>query len=169
MYVFLLQRILSIYFLLSRFYISNYLYILRFLPWQYEKARVIQTLLFVAGLNTLLQSFLGTRLPAVIGGSFTFVLPTVAIVLSNRYSGIVDPHQVCVQFLWLSSYIVCNWTSFTNKIFTCNQSEISQNDERNTRCPYSCISFTDCYWIFRFLEKYRQVGFLESYIQVHYY
>src|SRR5574340_663195 len=28
-----------------------------------EKAKVIQTLLFVAGLNTLLQSLFGTRLP----------------------------------------------------------------------------------------------------------
>ncbi|KAK6123356.1 hypothetical protein DH2020_042894 [Rehmannia glutinosa] len=36
-----------------------------------EKAQVIQTLLFVAGLNTLLQSWFGTRLPVVIGGSYT--------------------------------------------------------------------------------------------------
>ncbi|KAG0466734.1 hypothetical protein HPP92_018314 [Vanilla planifolia] len=57
-----------------------------------EKARVIQTLLFVAGLNTLLQSFFGTRLPAVIGGSYTFVTPTISIILSGRYSNITDPH-----------------------------------------------------------------------------
>jgi xanthine/uracil permease len=58
-----------------------------------EKARVVQTLLFVAGINTLLQSFLGTRLPAVIGGSYTFVAPTISIVLAARYSGIADPHE----------------------------------------------------------------------------
>ncbi|MQL78208.1 hypothetical protein Taro_010632 [Colocasia esculenta] len=58
-----------------------------------EKARVIQTLLFVAGLNTLFQTFFGTRLPAVIGGSYTFVMPTISIILAGRYSGIVDPHQ----------------------------------------------------------------------------
>ncbi|XP_042508765.1 nucleobase-ascorbate transporter 7-like [Macadamia integrifolia] len=58
-----------------------------------EKAEVIQTLLFVAGLNTLLQSFFGTRLPTVIGGSYTFVVPTVAIVLAKRYNTIIDPHQ----------------------------------------------------------------------------
>ncbi|XP_037444194.1 nucleobase-ascorbate transporter 6-like isoform X2 [Triticum dicoccoides] len=58
-----------------------------------EKARVVQTLLFVAGINTLLQSFLGTRLPAVIGGSYTFVAPTISIVLAARYSGITDPHE----------------------------------------------------------------------------
>ncbi|CAL9203523.1 nucleobase-ascorbate transporter 6-like [Musa acuminata AAA Group] len=58
-----------------------------------EKARVIQTLLFVAGLNTLLQTTFGTRLPAVIGGSYTFVVPTISIILAARYSTIVDPHQ----------------------------------------------------------------------------
>eukprot|EP00268_Persea_americana_P012076 TRINITY_DN1506_c0_g1_i1.p1 TRINITY_DN1506_c0_g1~~TRINITY_DN1506_c0_g1_i1.p1 ORF type:complete len:533 (+),score=82.10 TRINITY_DN1506_c0_g1_i1:760-2358(+) len=58
-----------------------------------EKARVIQTLLFVAGLNTLFQTFFGTRLPAVIGGSYTFVAPTISIILAGRYSNIVDPHE----------------------------------------------------------------------------
>jgi hypothetical protein len=61
---------------------------------QEEKARVIQTLLFVAGINTLIQSFLGTRLPAVVGGSYTFVAPTISIILAGRYSGIADPHEV---------------------------------------------------------------------------
>ncbi|XP_073128528.1 nucleobase-ascorbate transporter 6 [Henckelia pumila] len=51
-----------------------------------EKAKVIQTLLFVAGLNTLLQTWFGTRLPAVIGGSYTFVAPTISIILSGRWS-----------------------------------------------------------------------------------
>ncbi|EPS60302.1 hypothetical protein M569_14502, partial [Genlisea aurea] len=51
-----------------------------------EKAQVIQTLLFVAGLNTLLQSWFGTRLPVVIGGSYTFVAPTISIILSTRWT-----------------------------------------------------------------------------------
>jgi xanthine/uracil permease len=63
---------------------------------QEEKARVIQTLLFVAGINTLIQSFLGTRLPAVIGGSYTFVAPTISIILAGRYNGIADPHEVAL-------------------------------------------------------------------------
>ena len=58
---------------------------------------MIQTLLFVAGINTLIQSFLGTRLPAVIGGSYTFVMPTISIILAGRYSGIADPHEVRCQ------------------------------------------------------------------------
>uniref|UniRef100_A0A0E0KKW4 Nucleobase-ascorbate transporter 6 n=1 Tax=Oryza punctata TaxID=4537 RepID=A0A0E0KKW4_ORYPU len=64
-----------------------------------EKARVIQTLLFVAGINTLIQSFLGTRLPAVIGGSYTFVAPTISIILAARYNGIADPHEKFVRIM----------------------------------------------------------------------
>ncbi|KZV56551.1 nucleobase-ascorbate transporter 6 [Dorcoceras hygrometricum] len=56
-----------------------------------EKAKVIQTALFVAGLNTLLQTYFGTRLPAVIGGSYTFVAPTISIILSGRWS---DPNPI---------------------------------------------------------------------------
>lgn len=58
-----------------------------------EKAKMIQALFFVAGLNTLTQSMFGTRLPAVIGGSYTFVPTTISIVLAGRYSDVVDPQQ----------------------------------------------------------------------------
>ncbi|KAI8529004.1 hypothetical protein RHMOL_Rhmol12G0192300 [Rhododendron molle] len=56
-----------------------------------EKAKVIQTLLFVAGLNTLLQTTFGTRLPAVMGGSYTFVAATISIILSGRFN---DPDPI---------------------------------------------------------------------------
>ncbi|KAM7470510.1 hypothetical protein LguiA_008693 [Lonicera macranthoides] len=56
-----------------------------------EKAQVQQTLLFVAGLNTLLQTWFGTRLPVVIGGSFRFLVPSLYIVLANRYSIYINP------------------------------------------------------------------------------
>ncbi|KAL7161586.1 hypothetical protein ACSBR2_042119 [Camellia fascicularis] len=55
-----------------------------------EKAKVIQTLLLVAGLNTLLQTFFGSRLPVVIGGSYTFVAATISIILSSRFNN-YDP------------------------------------------------------------------------------
>ncbi|KAK9750984.1 hypothetical protein RND81_02G234000 [Saponaria officinalis] len=58
-----------------------------------DKARMIQTLLFVAGLNTFIQSLFGTRLPAVIGGSYTYVPTTISIVFAGRYSNIVDPEE----------------------------------------------------------------------------
>ncbi|GFY88321.1 Xanthine/uracil permease family protein [Actinidia rufa] len=56
-----------------------------------EKAKMIQTLLFVAGLNTLTQTLFGTRLPAVIGGSYTFVPTTLSIILAGRYNDILHP------------------------------------------------------------------------------
>ncbi|KAG5526304.1 hypothetical protein RHGRI_032551 [Rhododendron griersonianum] len=58
---------------------------------QKEKAEVIQTSLFVAGLNTLLQTWFGTRLPVVIGPSYSFIAPALFVVLSDRYSKYVDP------------------------------------------------------------------------------
>ncbi|CAD5167626.1 unnamed protein product [Musa acuminata subsp. malaccensis] len=64
-----------------------------------EKARVVQTLLFVAGINTLFQTLFGTRLPAVIGGSYTFVVPTISIILAGRYSDIVDPHEKFLRIM----------------------------------------------------------------------
>lgn len=55
---------------------------------------MIQTSLFVAGLNTLLQTWFGTRLPVVIGSSYSFIAPALFIVLSDRYSKYVDPLEV---------------------------------------------------------------------------
>lgn len=67
---------------------------MRLLILQEEKAQVIQTLLFVAGINTLQQTLFGTRLPAVIGGSYTFVPTTISIILAGRFN---DPTQEPVE------------------------------------------------------------------------
>lgn len=69
---------------------------------QDEKAKVIQTLLFVAGLNTLLQTLFGTRLPAVMGGSYTFVPTTISIILAGRFS---DDDPATVSYLISISYL----------------------------------------------------------------
>ncbi|XP_054818532.1 nucleobase-ascorbate transporter 3 [Prosopis cineraria] len=45
-----------------------------------DKARVIQTLLFMSGLNTLLQTLIGSRLPTVMRGSLAFTLPIMSIL-----------------------------------------------------------------------------------------
>ncbi|KAG6600279.1 Nucleobase-ascorbate transporter 4, partial [Cucurbita argyrosperma subsp. argyrosperma] len=58
-----------------------------------EKAEMINTLLFVAGINTLLQTWFGTRLPVVIGGSYAFIIPAISIALSRRFNFYIDPHQ----------------------------------------------------------------------------
>lgn len=62
---------------------------------QGDKARVIQTILFMAGLNTLLQTMLGTRLPTVMGASFAFFLPVLAIINDLGDEDFTTGHEVC--------------------------------------------------------------------------
>ncbi|XP_073127000.1 nucleobase-ascorbate transporter 2 isoform X1 [Henckelia pumila] len=58
-----------------------------------DKVRVFQTLLFVGGINTLLQTLFGTRLPAVIGGSWAFMVPIISIIHDPSLQRIPDPHM----------------------------------------------------------------------------
>ncbi|GAB2217042.1 hypothetical protein Drorol1_Dr00000200 [Drosera rotundifolia] len=60
-----------------------------------EKVMLIQNMLFAAGLNTLVQSWFGTRLPTVIGASYSFVVPCTTIVLASRYYSdyLMLPHE----------------------------------------------------------------------------
>lgn len=58
-----------------------------------DKALVIQTLLFVAGLNTFLQSLFGTRLPTIVGGSFAFVIPVLTIITDPSLLVIEDQNE----------------------------------------------------------------------------
>ncbi|KAL4620040.1 hypothetical protein ACB092_06G125400 [Castanea dentata] len=62
-----------------------------------DKARVIQTLLFVAGINTLLQALFGTRLPAVVGGSFAYIIPIAYIVNDSQLQRINNDHERFIQ------------------------------------------------------------------------
>ncbi|RAL54741.1 hypothetical protein DM860_001869 [Cuscuta australis] len=58
-----------------------------------EEARVMQTLLFISGLNTLFQSLFGVRLPSIIGGSYAYLIPITSIIQTRRLQHIVDPHM----------------------------------------------------------------------------
>lgn len=62
-----------------------------------DKARVIQTLLFVAGFNTLLQALFGTRLPAVVGGSYAYIISILYIIHDSSLQRIADPHDRFIQ------------------------------------------------------------------------
>lgn len=66
---------------------------------QDDKVRLVQTLLFVSGINTLLQTLFGTRLPTVIGGSFAFLVPIISIVHDSSIMNTPDPHEVSVTRL----------------------------------------------------------------------
>lgn len=59
-----------------------------------DKARVMQTLLFVAGIKTLVQALFGTRLPAVVGGSFAYVVPIAYIINDSSLQKISNDHEV---------------------------------------------------------------------------
>ncbi|KAK9690512.1 hypothetical protein RND81_09G133400 [Saponaria officinalis] len=58
-----------------------------------EKAKVIQTLLFVSGLNTLLQTLFGCRTSIVVGGSYAFVVPAISIIYTGHFVHIINPHE----------------------------------------------------------------------------
>ncbi|XP_050875404.1 putative nucleobase-ascorbate transporter 10 [Lathyrus oleraceus] len=58
-----------------------------------EKAKMIQNMLFVSGLSTFLQSLFGTRLPTVVGGSYTYMIPVMSVVQARRYSSYSDPYE----------------------------------------------------------------------------
>lgn len=62
-----------------------------------DKVRLVQTLLFVTGINTLLQTLFGTRLPTIIGGSYAFLVPILSIVQDSSLRNISDPHERFVQ------------------------------------------------------------------------
>jgi hypothetical protein len=63
---------------------------------QGDLARVVQSALFVSAINTLVQTILGSRLPAAMGNSFYFLPITLSIVNAPRIVDIEDPHEVGV-------------------------------------------------------------------------
>ncbi|CAK7336798.1 unnamed protein product [Dovyalis caffra] len=62
-----------------------------------EKARVIRTLLLITGLSTFFQTLFGTRLPSVVVGSYTYMIPTTSIVLASGHSSLLDNQERFVQ------------------------------------------------------------------------
>lgn len=127
---------------------------------QPEKAMVIQTILFVSGLNTLLQSLFGTRLPTVVVGSYSYVVPTTLVLLATRYGTVTDPHEV--GFILFSSLENSLYTVlFLNSAFWLFSPEIHEGNERNTRCSYYYCVFSNGYGFYGLLEKCCKVNYVE--------
>jgi xanthine/uracil permease len=59
-----------------------------------DLSRVVQSALFVSAINTLVQTILGSRLPAVMGNSFYFLPITLSIVNAPAIVEIEDSHEV---------------------------------------------------------------------------
>lgn len=97
------------------FFLPRSFFLIFVLLKQGDKVRVVQTILFVTGINTLLQTLFGTRLPTVVGGSYAFIVPIVSIIHDSSLSQIADGHTVCIICLFYCLYpsvCVCvyNWT-----------------------------------------------------------
>ncbi|KAK7383233.1 hypothetical protein VNO78_28907 [Psophocarpus tetragonolobus] len=58
-----------------------------------EKAKMIQALLLVSGISTFLQSLFATRLPIVVVGSYTYLIPIVSTIQASRYTSYTDPYE----------------------------------------------------------------------------
>jgi len=58
-----------------------------------DTAEVISSIFFVSGLNTLVQSTFGDRLPIIQGGSFAFLNATFAIIFSPTMLAIEDNNE----------------------------------------------------------------------------
>jgi len=59
----------------------------------HDLARVVQSALFVSAINTLLQTYFGSRLPVVMGNSFYFYPMVLSIVNRGGIIDIPDPHE----------------------------------------------------------------------------
>lgn len=80
------------------------LQVLMMVNYQVEKAQLMQTLLFVSGINTLLQTWFGSRMPVVVGGSLRFLVPSLYVAFSQRYFIYLNPNVVSS-----SSYLFSTW------------------------------------------------------------
>lgn len=58
-----------------------------------DKARVIQSMLFMSGINTLLQTLIGTRLPTVMGPSFAYAISVLLTVNDFADSNFNSEHE----------------------------------------------------------------------------
>lgn len=74
--------------------------------------RVVQTLLFVEGINTLLQTLFGTRLPTVVGGSYAFMVPVISIIHDSSLMEISDPHQVSLISVSVLPFLIFFFPAF---------------------------------------------------------
>lgn len=52
---------------------------------QEEKAQLILNFIFAAGIATLLHSYVGTRLPVVMGSSYAYLIPAISVAMSKSF------------------------------------------------------------------------------------
>lgn len=58
-----------------------------------QTAKVVSTIFVVSGINTLIQTTMGTRLPIVQGGSFSYLPAVFSIIFNGRLQSIEDDNE----------------------------------------------------------------------------
>lgn len=58
-----------------------------------QTAQLISSVFVVSGLNTLIQTTFGDRLPIVQGGSFNYLPPVFSIILNSKLQSIEDDNE----------------------------------------------------------------------------
>jgi len=58
----------------------------------------------VSGLSTFFQSLFGTRLPIVIVGSYSYIIPIISIIQASRYNAYTDPYEVNEAIFYASVF-----------------------------------------------------------------
>ncbi|KAK8298792.1 hypothetical protein V6Z12_D05G279600 [Gossypium hirsutum] len=77
-----------------------------------DKAWVIQVLSFMSGINTLLQTLIGSRLPTVMGASFAYTLPLLSIINDYTDEAFTSEHDLPLfHCQYLPPYTAFYWAS----------------------------------------------------------
>lgn len=133
----------NIFQLLTYWWTTEYLFIwIWYCYEQGDKARVIQTLLFMAGINTLIQTFIGTRLPTVMSASVAFTLPVLSIIKDLADETFADEHDVWSpkhRFIW-------NWNQKKKKIIAALFASCGKSQPASLF--WFLLTFPWCCWLF---------------------
>jgi hypothetical protein len=110
---------------------------------------VVQTVLFVTGINTMLQTLFGSRLPTVIGGSYAFIIPIISIIRDPSLLQIADDHTVSVQcFLSFQfNYTVSHHLDTKTYMFPGPIAEVHNNYEGHTRGTDNILLHSNNSWL----------------------
>lgn len=129
---------------------------------------MIQSLLFASGLSTLFQSLFGTRLPVVVGASYSYIISITSIIQASRYTSYTNPIERFVHTMReIQGALI---------ITTCFQAVVGflgfwRNAMRFlnplTVVPFATLSGLGLYHLgFPMLEKFIEVGLPELIVVV---
>ena len=66
------------------------------------QSKIVSSMFFAAGIGTVLQTAIGSRLPILEGASFTFVTPAIALLTSSNYECLHPAEDESEEDIWQS-------------------------------------------------------------------